>query len=579
MHCQILCTVFVTAILSVSLAFKADIRADTNRDGIVDLVGDSDAHDKDEWTWNRGAIFLPNIGDTDRRCSKIAVEHLDDMGDADIEACNDASDEIQRAPQYLAPLKTVPMADVPADAVGQISLDIDEIAYHNVRIFRQEGNAWVFNRANDTFSHEELKSGLELGIDARDIRRPNKWDGNVSVNFTVRSGNEGSVDQVAFHVAPLQIHHNLQAVQQVLAMEGNDSTVRGSYLNRFTHDLGAVVEQTNVPNGLRLLPQTPSPNDPDHPNLEIWTQDFVEPAYVSMPGPNSTTVSLRILIRSAQDGREMDRDLFLHHRDTGVGAVQQLGGPGRQIDSLGNLETIPPHTHNGKSYPAGRIIVGAQGNDKPYLTPLLFVQVLQDPITLDTSFLGVGHVDEFVQFLPAATPRGWVAVVNDPLAGLQMLRDVQAKGAGAQWAISRHNDTGLDPECGPYDLDDAGCESPWGVFTPTVDALLADGGMQALNEEAQRRIAENLEVLKNEIGLGEEEILRLPCLMQKHGFYREDNFKVGAFFPNVINGLVLSGRNTYVAPKPYGPIVDGQDVLAKAVTDVYAKADMTVRFV
>jgi protein-arginine deiminase len=71
----------------------------------------------------------------------------------------------------------------------------------------------------------------------------------------------------------------------------------------------------------------------------------------------------------------------------------------RTLDSLGNLETIPPYTYKGRTFPAGRIISGQRPTgprDAPtkVLRDLLAAQKVQDPLVLDTSFLAVGHVDE-----------------------------------------------------------------------------------------------------------------------------------------------------------------------------------------
>lgn len=567
----------VTGISLVSSAFKADIRADTNRDGFVDLIGESDAQEKTSWTQSHGAIFLPNIGDTDQRCSKIALsEPYSDV--SALVACNDSSDDVQRAPQYLAPLKTVPIPDLPLGAFGQVSVpDIDARA--NVRIFRREGNDWIITHDNDTFSDQELVSGLDLGIDGRDIHRPGGWDGRVNVRFAVYSDDITSTDEVALRVAPVLTHHNLDSVEQVLAMEANDTTVQGFYLQKFNQDLEAIVKQAGVPQGLYLFAQR---LDPDHPyrhlNREIWTQDFMEPGYVSMPGPGGT-ISLRVMIRSAEKYRELGEDLFAHYRGTELAAVQQPDGPGRLVDDTGNVEAIPPYVYNDQSYPAGRVIMGTDGDEKPFLTSFFQAQELQDPILLDTSWLGVGHVDEFVQFLPVETERGWVVMVNDPRAGLKMLQDIQAAGYGSLPAISRKNDTGVNPECDLYDLDDDDCTSPRGVFTPTIDELLANPETAYLNEGAAQHIDANIETLRKETGVGDAEILHLPCLVQKHGYFDESHFKVGGFFPNVVNGLVLSGLNTYVAPNPYGPVIDGKDVLAEAISGLYAKVNMVVRFV
>ncbi|CAI4214151.1 unnamed protein product [Parascedosporium putredinis] len=50
-------------------ALRPDIRADTNRDGVVDITSTShDSATKAIWTARRGAIFLPNVGDKYYRC-------------------------------------------------------------------------------------------------------------------------------------------------------------------------------------------------------------------------------------------------------------------------------------------------------------------------------------------------------------------------------------------------------------------------------------------------------------------------------------------------------------------------------
>jgi protein-arginine deiminase len=49
--------------------FRPDIRADSNRDGVVDMKGNSDNGNKAAWTPQSGAIFLPNIGDKHLRCT------------------------------------------------------------------------------------------------------------------------------------------------------------------------------------------------------------------------------------------------------------------------------------------------------------------------------------------------------------------------------------------------------------------------------------------------------------------------------------------------------------------------------
>lgn len=68
---------------------RADIRADVNRDGTVDVTGDSDVVGKATWSSGRGAIFLPSVGDKQRRC-KTRTPDGRRLSNARLQACNDA---------------------------------------------------------------------------------------------------------------------------------------------------------------------------------------------------------------------------------------------------------------------------------------------------------------------------------------------------------------------------------------------------------------------------------------------------------------------------------------------------------
>lgn len=64
------------------------------------------------------------------------------------------------------------------------------------------------------------------------------------------------------------------------------------------------------------------------------------------------------------------------------------------------------------------------------------------------------------------------------------------------------------------------------------------------------------------------------------GLARRDEgeaLQVSAFYPDCINGVVLSDTE-YVAPNPWGPVIDGNDILATAVTAAYAKANYTIHY-
>ncbi|KAL9564308.1 hypothetical protein ACKAV7_011499 [Fusarium commune] len=540
---------------------KADIRADTNRDGRVDLDGFSDTNDKTGWTEKSGAIFLPNIGDTDRRCSKMALS-VPALSDEELDDCNDASDNTQRAPEYLAPLKTVPITTVSENANGTVTVP-NATQRKFVRIFQKQGQNWVYINNNHTFSQQELKAGLDLGIDARDTRRPEVWDGRVTVRFTVQVGDTKSSDTVMLRVAPVLTHHHLQKVEQVLAVL--DNMIENPYLVNFTNTLGSIAKAAGLKKDLYLF------------NVENdkWTQDFVEPGYASMPGPNGT-VSIRIMIRCPGDEREGGRQLFQYFRKAGVGAVQHLGVWRSNIDSGGNTEAIPPYTFKGKSWPAGRLIHGKHDTESHHILSYLEAQESQQPLLLDTAWLSVGHVDEFLQFIPAKNKRGWVAVISDPRLAIKLLRGTRKAGHGLLPAISRKNDTGFSPgDAFGYSFESEPVDST------TITQLLGNKRLMRLNDKCARRIDGNIRILRREVGLADEDIIRIPALFNRSDSSEGDGskLKVGAFFPAVINNLVLTGYNTCVAPNPWGPVVEGKDILAETISNTYAKVGMKIKFI
>ncbi|KAJ1323740.1 protein-arginine deiminase [Microdochium nivale] len=561
-------------------AGRADIRADSNRDGTVDLTGASDVAGKTQWTAKRGALFLPNIGDTDRRCSRKLLSGSA-VANAELGNCHDASDDILRQPKFLAPLRTVPLATLPAGATGRVYVP-DAVQQANVRIFAQVTNKgpWTFVTRETSFSAEQLRAGLVLGIDGRDTRRPGGWNGLATVRFDVESTAGRSSDTVQLRVAPVVIHNHLDRVEQVLAVSSNQTS---PWLSKFGQDLAGAVSTAGLTNAPYLF------NASD----DIWVQDFLEPGFASIPGPAGAPVSVRIMVRMPQDERVAGRQLFEYYREAGVGAVQHLGGARDEINSGGNVETIPPYTHNGTTWPAGRVILGDHDAQQHHITAYLDAQEVQQPLHLDAGWLAIGHVDEFVQFLPApASPRGWVLVADDPRAGVAMLRDVAARGYGSGRAYSRGNDT-APQDCTPFgDTNPATGGSfcdPIPVKGLTVDQVLADAAMLDVQERCAVRIDDNIRRLKEATGLADAEILRMPALFDNNKFANfpgggggganNSRLAVGAFYPGAINGVVMTGYGTYIAPNPWGPRVDGKDVLAAAAAKVYATVGLRTVFV
>ncbi|KAF5120469.1 Protein-arginine deiminase type-3 [Metarhizium anisopliae] len=579
LHLDSLCSLA----LAQAATFKADIRADSNRDGKVDTEGSSDLGEgKETWSEETGALFLPNIGDTLDRCRGL---YKNQDANSALVKCNDASDDIQLASKYLAPLRTVPISGLSSSAVGRISVS-DPLARKCVRIFQQvpetedpfEGifqkpdNNWQIVDEKKTFSATELAKGLQLGIDARGPRghlvaeidnngnsktdKVHPWDGRVTVQFIVTDGETNSTDSVMLRVAPLVTQSTLQRVTKLFAFRKRDRPELDTF------------------DGLEASAKKAGIEDPIQETIGItdFIQDLFETMQASIPGPDGTVISLPIILPAPMtSGSSKGAWLVASQiRSTGVGMVtdvQPEGSNEETLDSMGNLETIPPYEFNGKNFSAGRIVMGANetAGRVPLSLPFLQAQEMQDPLLIDTTWLEVQHVDEFLQFLPAKTSktsRKWRVMVSDPMAALEILQQVQAEGHGNDLFTSRPPTKNRNPF--------------------TVDRLLGDGSLAKTNEECARRIQGTLDMLKAETGITEDEIFRVPVLyirVDEPKIPSNGDFQVGAAYPNAVNGLVLND-SLYVAPKQWGWLnATGTDTMQYAVQKAYEKAGYKVDFV
>lgn len=145
------------------------ILADTNRDGIVD---DSDATDRAFWTSSRGAIFLPNIGDSLNRCPNQDLQG-NPLSNHELASCHDASGHLLIKLSLVAPLKTIPL-EVSNDNIAHIYAT-PNAASKRVRLFYINDSSanptktasWSFVDPKFTFNASHVQAGITLGIDGR----------------------------------------------------------------------------------------------------------------------------------------------------------------------------------------------------------------------------------------------------------------------------------------------------------------------------------------------------------------------------------------------------------------------------
>ena len=529
-----------------------DLRADVNRNGTVDLADPSEDQGEDTFDASHGAVFLANLDDDEGACP------TQNQTDAQLAACNDAADGVINGPDDLldlARLRTVPWPDAPADASATIALGSPGASH--VRLFKQSGAAFeVFDPAVDVLSAAELQAGVELAIEGKDIvRDANAWDGYVDVTLDVAGGTgpdaqpvAGGADTVRMRVAPVIFRHHLDPAQRIYVTNINSQSSLA-----FRTDLAAAVQAAGVPNPVQDLFVG-----------DQWTQDFFETAYTAMPGPNGTKRVIHVNFRSANytnNGlRTAGRVVFTVLRGKDVaGAVQYDPSHPNSMDTLnsfGNLETIPPHTHAGQSYPLGRVLRGSTASYYPDPSFDLMVQSqgVQPSVYIDTEWLTVSHVDETTSFVKAPTPRGWALVLADATLGVDELEAAVAAGYGsAAMFVGKFWSNNVSAQV-------------------SINQVLADPDVMNTTSWAAAEIDGQLQVIQAETGLGDPEVIRIGSL-----FHPAYGYAV-AYEPGMVNGVILADGH-YGSPNPWGPTVDGSDLFKKNLVDAFAPLGITVHWI
>jgi protein-arginine deiminase len=223
-------------------------------------------------------------------------------------------------------------------------------------------------------------------------------------------------------------------------------------------------------------------------------------------------------------------------------------GPYSSFDMGGNYAVVPPHTHDGRYYPQGRKLVGAAPGytADPAFNAMLDAQGHQLPIYVDTGWLEVGHVDEFVAFVESETPRGWTMLVADPELALELLRHEVGRGNGDAPLFSRQ-------EVAP------GIRDP---HVTVADALRSEDVLEG-TAKAAAGIDNALATLRDEVGVTDADIVRLPVLF-RISLKDLDDHPVEPLLPNAVN-LVNTGRGLVMVARQHGPVGAEGDVFEAVV--------------
>ena len=538
-----------------------DLVVDASRDGVPDASDPLDQDHQLDWNAEFGASFLVNIDDDD-------LDGIRDFED-DPPRVNGDSDLADMARFLLAPWPEAPDGTVAlidmVDAAGQL----DWLAADNVRIWVKglDGNWYPSFGAmgacgaegnpctptpNGTFQVQELRAGLEFAIEGRRFRTstaPESYSGELGLRLTVVDAtgkpvateqNPTGTDQVKLRVAPWILFGNLSPFDQPGARVW-------SYEDSY-EDSQVFVE------GLRVATEAAGIEHSPHKTYhDQWTQDFFQTAYTAIPAAGGGVHGMRVANARpwSQGGKAPIEWLDTKYLgpDHGTFFVYKKEGSGDTGDSHGNHDLIPPYDNNGQSWPLGRIIVGESPQDDwvlPETKDFYAAQSTQGPpIFVKSSWLWVGHVDEALSYVPAATPRGWKLLAASPRAMIDLLEAEQAKGNGSALLFEgKKGYIGNGETLVPVEK--------------SIDATLADEDLMAWADEAQAEIDDMVEIVRAEVGLADDEIVEIPVLYEDLGC---GSHCMLAWTPGTVNMLVFG--DYVVIPRPFGPKIGGSDVLEK----------------
>lgn len=537
---------------SAGPAYVIDVVVDTNRDGKVDPAAAEDQDGEDSWDATHGAMFLPNLDDDDE----------DGVRDADDTVVGGGNDDYD-----FSVIHITACPDCPEGSKG--TLEIDGASAPYIRIFAQNEGAWVpvlgeveacwdeDDEVAPTCSQKTtleipdsvVRAGTDLVIEGRDfLRSPDGWSGYVDIGYAIADengdllkseANPDGVDKVRMRVTPWQLFGNLHPFDRVWSSDDSTPFVNGI---EDATDAAGVTYNTYGNYG------------------DQWTQDFFQTGYFVLNRVNEAgeTVPHGMTVANARPWGRSDSDAQLPIRwlyknylgpDHAAIAVYKQKHTGSSFDSHGNHDLLPPYENGSDKFPLGRILHGSgiQNATEDFYA----AQLLQSPVLkVQSDWLYVGHVDEFLSYVPADTPRGWKLLISSPRLSREMLTDLSDAGKGD--LIVHEGRQWIDFDSGGYVDADI-----------TVDALLADPIRLEASQDAQAMIDQEVEKIMEEVGLTDDDVVEMPNLFDQVEL-GPDKFKV-AYQPGTVNMLVFG--DYVVIPKPFGPKDGGEDVYEKDIKD------------
>lgn len=480
---------------------------DADRDGIIE---ENNPH-KGEWTWGingHGAIL----------CVKT---------DRDI--VHSSSSPYDEKPLQISNISGLSFIIVrrvglnPLPIGYEVNLSVDQNIAQRICIYDELDSAGYELIGSKKTTAKIRNTDRDILLAIKGLSYPDvDFDGLVNINLNLtKDGETIYSDRVVFRIAPWMMTPNtllpITVFVSRLSKEKNEE---------FIEELRKVVGKADA-----QLDPVPFEFHKDDP----WMRDEIEIGYTQAPGK-----CIHVVLDSPRD-RGLDRfaKRKLLGSDFGY-VIRKSRYSVTKLDSFGNLEVSPPVTVKGVDYPFGRLIFGGTRQDiikdprrkLKVLRDFFFAQKIQAPFEIFSDWLSVGHIDEFMTFVPAPNSKGFKLLLASPDKCYSILQRLENEGHPQ--VLLRQ---GKQLYKKPADI--------------SVTDVLDNEELTRQNERFQEYINWNREALKHELGLGEEDIIDIPALFQDDGDGRAETF-----FPNMVNMIVL---NQHLAiPRPFGPQINTQ---------------------
>jgi hypothetical protein len=413
-------------------------------------------------------------------------------------------------------------------------------------------------------------------------------------------------DVALFTIAPFLLLCGIEPATRVFVVNAVDIPDPSGLFagnHNFVHDLaeacqavfGAVAVSLPANESAPFTPSTPAATGPFYlidgakfPDstpgntlrfADPWAQDEIEIGYCFAPH-----ASMHVVLHCKRN-RGLDAWVHAELPGPGMGLFDGLHAPNASSDSLhygGNLEATPPvkvatpalsagaagpaiKAH--RAAPFGKILLGdssARKVDGDYRT-FLIAQHVQPALPVDTSWLQVGHVDEFISFVPDSSPKGYKMLFGSVKAMNVLLKEA-SKVPISSGRTHFHRGKWTDG-VKVTDYDET-----------SVEDLLKKA--KAFNDRVRNeKLIPIYQRLQTGLHLAESDIIHVPTYFTPPATPAPKLSKTPTVAQTVgmVNMLVLGSH--LMIPKPFGPrmeVADAQAVLERAFKQLGIKSPVVL---